>query len=440
MRFIQIPKKAKGEFRKICIPHAEEKVKLRNYLSNLNKKAATLCGDNVQGFMVGRSPVTNAKKHIGKRFTLKFDLADFFDTVTPDHLKGILTKDELTHLMPDDRAYQGLPTSPIVANLAAIKMDDAIQKMLEKQKIDVVYTRYADDLCFSFDDHNVVKILKTFIPQIVGRCKFKLNKSKTWLQDSKFGKRHVTGVMVGDEGISSSREVRRRLRAAIHQKNFHEAKGLTEWTKLKEPNPNRQRLSQYDMNELTRMWRLPRIYINSLPKKPADETYQDAKGNTVLITGDHIQVLGLSNFTTNWGSCMTHPGGQYHRHAAFWTYLEGTRIAGLLSGETKTFGPFTRPTFKARALIHTFRDGTTFYDRIYQESMTAGETLTKILEANNIKYVVNRASIQKMRWPYGKPSILQYGIVGSVSEKLVRDVPYFDNLENVSYDDSIYCF
>lgn len=438
LKFIKIPKKKKGEFRQICIPGAEHKNKLRNYLSQLNKKASTLCGEQVQGFMLGRSPVTNAEKHIGKRFTLKFDLADFFDTVTPDHLKGILTKEELETLMPDSHAYQGLPTSPIVANLAAVKMDTAIVKMIEKQQIDVVYTRYADDLCFSFDNYETVKILKTFIPQIVGRCKFIINKKKTWLQDSKFGQRHVTGVMVGDSEIKSSRKVRRRLRAAIHQKNDYEAQGLSEWVKLKAPNPNNRKISQDDINELTRMWKLPRIHLNLLPKKEDDQIFQNGD-HTVLVTGDTIQVLGLSNFATNWRSCMTHPNGEYHRHAAFWTYLKGTRIAGLLSGEEKTFGAFTRPTFKARALVHTFNNGKQYFDHAYYQDYSAYDALISTLRKNGFDCISNRPSAFAFTRPPTKENVVPFCVVGSVPEKSVRSVPYFDNLTDVYFDDQIYC-
>jgi hypothetical protein len=184
MRFIKIPKKTRGEFRQICIPSAEEKNTFRSYLTMLNKKATQLCdSESVHGFMSQRSPVTNAKKHIGYCFTLKFDLSDFFDTVKPKQLEGILTKEELEVLMPSGRAYQGLPTSPIIANLAAKSVDTAVNKMIKKQKLECVYTRYADDLCFSFNDYGMVAILKQKIPQIIGRCGFSLNKKKTWLQD-----------------------------------------------------------------------------------------------------------------------------------------------------------------------------------------------------------------------------------------------------------------
>jgi len=418
MRFIKIPKKTRGEFRQICIPNAEEKNTFRSYLTMLNKKATQLCdSESVHGFMAQRSPVTNAKKHIGYRFTLKFDLSDFFDTVKPKQLEGILTKEELEVLMPSGRAYQGLPTSPIIANLAAKSVDTAVNKIIKKQKLECVYTRYADDLCFSFNAYDVVAVLKQKIPQIIGRCGFSLNKKKTWLQDSKFGNRHITGVMVNEDGISASRKTRRRLRAAEHQKNINQAQGLAEWCKMKTPNTEpKTTIQQRDMNVLTRLWKIQKVHLKYLPEKEPDQIIE-FEGEKILITGDPVQIIGLSNFTTNWTSCMRHPEGQYHRGAAFWAFLKGTRIAGVLSGKTLKYGPFERPTFKARVLIHTFTDGTVTYDRIYSENYggRVESLLRNALVSTGIKPV--------RMWRDGKKSV-----IGEVSPKSIRSVPYGDNL------------
>ncbi len=423
MRFIEIPKRTKGEFRQICVPNAAEKHQFRSHLSALNKKASVLCNpDVVHGFMNSKSPVTNAEKHIGFQFTLKFDLENFFDTVRPEHLRGILTKEEMDVLLPSNRAYQGLPTSPVIANLAAKKMDDAILKMIDKKNVQCIYTRYADDLCFSFNDFSYVSVLKQNIPQIVGRCGFSINKKKTWLQDARYGYRRVTGVSVSSTEIRAPRSVRRRQRAAEHQRNIHEARGLSEWCKMKRPSLNKNKITQGDMNALTKIWKLPRIYLNLIPKKPESITfnyitsaYPEDHECKILISSDPVQILGLSNFTTNWCSCMTHPNGGYHRNAGFWVYLKGTRIAGLLSDRDLTFGPFTRPAFKARALIHTYTNGRTYYDHIYGESSTARDVLRKALEYNGISDICARR--------------FQEQVEGSVSKKIMKSVPYFDNLD-----------
>jgi hypothetical protein len=314
--------------------------------------------------------------------------------------------------MPDNRAYQGLPTSPVVANIAAVDMDTAILRKIKDKNI--VYTRYADDMCFSFNDYENVSFLKTSVPQIVGRCGFKLNKSKTWLQDARYGKRMITGVSVDANGISSSRKVRRKLRAAIHQGNKNSAMGLTEWAKLKSPcseEEQKNRITKDQLYALCKIWNIRRINPQDIPKK---ETI--ILDNNVIISGDPIQMLGLSNWTTNWRSCMHHPNGGYHRHAALWVYSKGTSIAGLLSGQTSTVAGFTRPTFKARTLVHTMEDGRKYFDRVYGESYTAQTALIAELTKNGINEIPRR----RIR--------LSNKVVGMIPCSKCSGTPYMDSL------------
>jgi len=412
MKLVKIPKKTKGQFREICVPTKEEKIQFSSFLPELNRKASVLCDkETVHGFMNGKNPVTNAKKHIGKRYTLRFDLSDFFDTVKTLHLKGKLTVSEIEALMPDGRAYQGLPTSPIVANIAAIDMDKAIIKKL-KTKEGIVYTRYADDLTFSFDDYSFVEFLKKEIQIIVGRCGFRLNPKKTWLQDAKFGNRIITGVCVTNDGIKPTRAIKRKIRAAAHQNKINQLKGLVEWSKLKEPNTEKKEkdITQEKINELANLWNLRKIDLKQIPFKKTEDL-----GDDVIISGDPVQILGLSNWTTNWRSCMMHPNGQYHRGATFWLYLEGTRIAGLKSGKSMTVAGFTRPTFAARTLIHEDENGNLYYDRIYGESYDISHKLQNKLESCGISFIRNRKKRTHIKGRVKKSKSIQ---------------PYFDSLSH----------
>lgn len=79
-----------------------------------------------------------------------------------------------------------------------------------------VYTRYADDLAFSFNFPDVVEMLMREVPRIVEKHGFRINPSKTHLQCAKAGRRIITGVAV-DSGVHPTREIKRRIRAAAHQ-------------------------------------------------------------------------------------------------------------------------------------------------------------------------------------------------------------------------------
>lgn len=416
MQIIKIPKKTKGEFREIAVPSVEEKVKNRSHLPILNKKVETLCSKHVHGFINKRSPVTNAKEHLGFKYSLSFDLKDFFDTVTPALLNGKLTKEQVEQCMPNQRAYQGLPTSPAIANLAAIEMDRAIIK--KTNPLEIVYTRYADDLTFSFNDFKHVDYLKAEVAQIIRRCGFKVNEKKTRLQDARYGNRVITGVAVG-EILKAPRNVRRKLRAAQHQGNINEISGLKEWIKLKEPQEKKTRpYTQDQVNELCKLWDLKVIKIHDLPFKDEDEIDGD-----FLITGDFAYNLGISNYTTNWTSCMTHPTGCNHKGGNLWPYMKGTRVAALLSDKTKTFGSFERRNMKARALVHKFRDGQLGYDRVYGESDEIKAQLANWLASKGYKHL-SEISGQKVE--------------GQVPHRISK-MPYLDSLTSFTGTSTMGC-
>lgn len=408
MNIIKIPKKTKGKFREIAIPSFEEKIQFRQYISKLNEKTKKLCSDSVHGFVCGKSPVTNADQHRGKKYTLSFDLSDFFDMVKPSHLHGRLSKDEIQALMPDGRAYQGLPTSPAVANIAAIDMDKAIIKKI--RDLDIVYTRYADDLTFSFDNFTNVGVLKKEITAIISRCGFRVNNTKTRLQDSRYGRRVVTGISVGESDISVTRKCRRKIRAAMHQKNQNSLNGLVEWSKLKIPKIKEpSKYSQKEVDELTTLWSIKKVDIRNIPQKEDTDL-----SDNVRISGDLIYLLGISNFTTNWKSCMHHPSGCNHKKVNAWAYLRGTRVGMLFSNDIMKVCSFERNKMKARTLIHRLRNGVEYYDRVYGESDESRKLLIQTLEENNIHSISKAPKDMKVE--------------GNVPQSKVYKTPYLDSL------------
>ncbi len=251
MRVVKIPKKSGGH-RTIYVPDPAEMGRLRAMLPRLNElqeRADTV--DCQHGFRRGRSPLTNALPHRGFRFTLCFDLADFFDSVTRkglciendnDLASGIIQTPFAFEVMDicfqDGCARQGLPTSPLIANIAASGMDRDIVALKSGRAgrfdRDFVYTRYADDLTFSFDSPSTAVWLKAEVPAIVEKHGFRINVRKTRLQSAAVGRRVVTGYAVDDQ-VHPTREVKRRLRAAKHSGRPSHAAGLEEFCRLKLP-------------------------------------------------------------------------------------------------------------------------------------------------------------------------------------------------------------
>lgn len=283
-KLVKIPKKRKGEFREICIPNSVLKDRLRVRNFELNKESLKFGGE-IQGFCPGRSPCSNAVKHIGYNFTLSFDLKDFFDTIRPD-----MVDIKWSDCFINGRAYQGLPTSPAIANLAAIPMDkqiinwinDYISNILfhgESEKI--VYTRYADDLTFSFNYYETYLRLRRFIPEIVEDKGFTINPRKTHLQTAKFGRRIITGVAVDAQKIYIPREIKRKMRTAKYHQQFKRFYGLQEWSKLKMPNSSCLTLNSMLFNDLNEYNRITNMMMEG--KDKSTTITNAATGNTIIF-------------------------------------------------------------------------------------------------------------------------------------------------------------
>ena len=264
MHIFSIQKKNKREYRTIYSPNAQEKTRLRLELIQLNKRVLQECdSEAIHGFVLKRSPVTNALKHVNYQYTLSADLKDFFDSVTAEMIPNV-TFDQKMICFPDLAARQGLPTSPALANLAAIPLDKYLISYCNRR--DIVYTRYADDLSFSCNQLAILIMLRDRLAKIISRFGFTLNEKKTRIQSSQYGRREVTGVMI-DNNIHVSRSTKRKLRAALHQHKKNQAKGLIEWSRLRLPNQNTVRnspsmkalcrhLSQYKFPGIKNKWEL----------------------------------------------------------------------------------------------------------------------------------------------------------------------------------------
>lgn len=241
MKIVRIPKR-NGKFRTIYVPDAKEKTAYRKLLPELLPIAFQLCDPNiVHGFMPGRSPITNAMAHVDRAYTLCFDLENFFDTVTWRHLAGVLPDHLVDAVLYDGAARQGLPTSPLVSNIAAAGMDKLISDILPPA---VTYTRYADDLAFSYNTKEEIAPVISNIATIVEKCRFALNPAKTRTQWSGAGRRIITGVAIEGDTIYPTRRVKRKLRAAIHQGHRGSAAGLQEWIKQRPPAKYREQLQR----------------------------------------------------------------------------------------------------------------------------------------------------------------------------------------------------
>ncbi len=252
-----IPKRGGAE-REICAPKSQLRWVQRHILQHVLEKVPA--HDAAHGFIVGRSTVTNARKHQGAAVLLKFDLKDFFPTIHYFRVVGLFaslgyvvedakfrsaddsraiapTLARLCCYTPDPRQWgnaklpQGAPTSPAISNLVCRRLDARLQGLAERSQ--GVYTRYADDLTFSFAKAGAnLGRFRWWVDQICHQEGFFVNQQKFHvIRDSQ--RQLVTGIVVNDE-LRIPRDQRRRFRAILHNCRQHgvesQAKGHARFT------------------------------------------------------------------------------------------------------------------------------------------------------------------------------------------------------------------
>lgn len=237
----EVPK-AKGGVRVISAPRAPLRKIQRQIHGELLARVAP--HDAAHGFVAGRSTVTNAAVHVGAALLIKTDIQDFFPTLHYGRVRGLFrllgyadevasslaalcTRRPLVERGPEgarERAVvwpgllpQGAPTSPAIANLACRRLDARLTGFATR--IGARYTRYADDLSFSFHDLDQAMALELgkvfwWVDQILQQEGFREHPGKRqvlWPNRRQL----VTGIVV-NEKLSLPRDARRRFRAILH--------------------------------------------------------------------------------------------------------------------------------------------------------------------------------------------------------------------------------
>jgi retron-type reverse transcriptase len=241
--------KATGGKRRITAPKAALKRAQRAIHQQILSKLAVHRA--AHGFVSGRSIVTNAEPHQRAAVVVKMDLIDFFPTVHYRRVLGVfqtlgysyevaqVLAGLCTHrpILPDGRFVwpgvlpQGAPTSPAITNLICARLDRRLSKLAEKSG--ATYTRYADDLTFSFAREPQMKLGKLcwWVDQICQQEGFVENAKKRRVL-RRGSQQRITGIVVND-GLRIPREERRRFRAILHnvRKNglAAEARGRTDF-------------------------------------------------------------------------------------------------------------------------------------------------------------------------------------------------------------------
>lgn len=153
--------------------------------------------DCVHGGRKGRSNITNAKKHQGKKYIFETDIQEFYPNISKEKVYqaflDIGYSSHISHWLTilttkSNELPQGSPTSTALANLVFLNTDRKLLLLCKEHEI--TYTRYVDDLTFS-SQKNFETIIGAIIDTIIAD-NFKISRRKTNYK----GNQSVTGVNV----------------------------------------------------------------------------------------------------------------------------------------------------------------------------------------------------------------------------------------------------
>jgi|WetSurSiteA1Bulk_404760.scaffolds.fasta_scaffold39988_1 RNA-directed DNA polymerase len=243
-------KKRNGKTRRIDAPQEPLKSIQRAIVDNLlyHFRAHPIA----HGFVHGKSPRTNAQKHVGKKFIVTLDIKDFFNSIKEDTVKRTMIwlasqqkvfsyveadLELLSQLMCYEHELpQGAPTSPIISNLVCLGLDKKLSDLAKANNVTI--TRYADDIAISGDLPDTLK-LKTSVFSHVYAYGLRPNKKKTKIRKH-YQRQQITGVIVNTK-TSIRKESWRNLRAQLHNLKrdgktittleFQQLRGQIEWIK-----------------------------------------------------------------------------------------------------------------------------------------------------------------------------------------------------------------
>lgn len=224
--------------REIMAP--KEQLKYIQRWININILQKAKFNDYIKGFVPGSSILQNAKVHSGAKYILKIDLLKFFDCIDQKKVYGIFrmfgyVKNlawDFAKLCTAEHRYsywqsfneddfsilkeyisgnpavlpQGAPTSPLIANLVASRLDKRLGQLALKRG--VKYSRYADDLCFSSNLRGQIPSI-SFLSKIIEEEGFFINREKVKFL-KRGGKQYVTGLSVTN-GVSVEKKKRRQV-------------------------------------------------------------------------------------------------------------------------------------------------------------------------------------------------------------------------------------
>jgi hypothetical protein len=210
-------KKSEHKYRHIQAPNETLKKEQYKMLNRLRRNRLPI-SPKAYGFVEGKSIFDNALNHINKECILNIDLKDFFDGISRETILNKLNEFNIRNAeyisyvcTRNEHLVQGSPTSPFISNIIFYEMDNLLDSLALENNL--TYSRYADDMTFSGNAEDIIKIKKDIFNNILNNG-YKISWEKVEIRFSN-QRQEVTGIVV-NEKANIKKPIRNRIRGICH--------------------------------------------------------------------------------------------------------------------------------------------------------------------------------------------------------------------------------
>lgn len=230
-------------------PIAEPLGQLRILQQRLKRLLAEIqLPEYMHGGVKDRSPLTNARFHVGKAAVLNFDIKQFFPSVKPWYVYKMFYERlrfpaDVSHWLTKlvifkGQLPQGAPTSTVVANLVILPLCRRLELLASKHYSD--YGQFVDDGTLSGPIYleNLRGLVEKIIRQEGFQASPKPHKRRTryyWQEQVVNGVRVDKGIGVPSDKLCQIHQQIRALRGrssnTSFEKEYHSVRGRIAWVR-----------------------------------------------------------------------------------------------------------------------------------------------------------------------------------------------------------------
>ncbi|MEX0792828.1 MAG: reverse transcriptase domain-containing protein [Pirellulaceae bacterium] len=183
----------------------------------------------------GRSIVSHARFHLNQQILLSVDLKDFFGRTSVNRVRHFYAtlgwRDDALRILVRLSTFQGglpqgAPTSPALSNLVNFELDTALHELATFNGAQ--YSRYADDLAFSWSSRTVEPMtFRNSASGVLDRFGYEVQQEKGWQLQNGNQQPELTGIAICGNRLRPRQELRQersRLRRILFKTKNQMAK------------------------------------------------------------------------------------------------------------------------------------------------------------------------------------------------------------------------